>query len=469
MTPTQLPVSRREALAGILLVGATAVVADGAEPPAATAPAPATRPTVNPPWSPDARKAAGDRLLHYFAGTAGQLLRPSQGILTRPSIAPSLPGKRYATQLWDWDTYWTTRGLFRLAALTGDAALQGQVVEHAIGSVLNFLDHQSADGRLPILIDVKNADPLGCLTEVPPGTRNPRNQAKPIFGQMARRVADEAGSVDWLAPHFDKLVRFYDAWVTGNGSTVGLLVWGNDVAIGNDNDPTTFGRPSFSSANLLLNCLFHEDLKAAADLAHRLGRTDDARRFAGQADALAHAIRNLCWDPRDQFFYTVDVQCVDRRAELLPRVRRGMDMSWNCLPLRVQTFTGFLPLWCGVATPEQARALVQTNYLADDRLRGQCGVRSLSSRESMYSLAFSSNPSNWLGPVWIIVNYLAWKGLSDYGFHGLADELRDKTLRLLADDLETAGSLNEYYHPDTGAPLSHPGFMDWNLLVLEMI
>jgi hypothetical protein len=31
------------------------------------------------------------------------------------------------------------------------------------------------------------------------------------------------------------------------------------------------------------------------------------------------------------------------------------------------------------------------------------------------------------------------------------------------------GSLNEYYHPDTGAALSHKGFMDWNLLVLEMI
>ena len=29
--------------------------------------------------------------------------------------------------------------------------------------------------------------------------------------------------------------------------------------------------------------------------------------------------------------------------------------------------------------------------------------------------------------------------------------------------------MNEYYHPNTGAALSHKGFMDWNLLVLEMI
>jgi putative isomerase len=60
------------------------------------------------------------------------------------------------------------------------------------------------------------------------------------------------------------------------------------------------------------------------------------------------------------------------------------------------------------------------------------GVRSLSSRESMYSLAFSSNPSNWLGPVWIIVNYFAWKALQRDGFNKEAAALADKTISLLA-------------------------------------
>jgi putative isomerase len=112
---------------------------------------------------------------------------------------------------------------------------------------------------------------------------------------------------------------------------------------------------------------------------------------------------------------------------------------------------------------------VRVNYLYDQRFRANWGVRSLSFREPMYSMEFSSNPSNWLGPIWIIVNYFAWKGLKDYGFYQEATELADKTLQLLSTDLETSGSLNEYYHPDTGVPLSHAGFMDWNLLVLEMI
>ena len=131
-------------------------------------------------------------------------------------------------------------------------------------------------------------------------------------------------------------------------------------------------------------------------------------------------------------------------------------------------FTGFLPLWCGIAPQQSAEKLVTTNYLADDRLCARWGARSLSARETMYSLEFSSNPSNWLGPVWIIVNYFVWKGLQRYGYKKEADALADKTLLLLSRDLEANGSLNEYYHPDTGAALSHKGFIDWNLLVLEM-
>lgn len=454
--------SRRKFLAGVGLLGASSLVGAGAD----FISTPTSSPGSVSLWPADARKAAVAQLLSYFGKTAPQLLRPAEGVLAHSSIACSLPGKHYATQLWDWDTYWTTRGLFRFAKIANDLALRKNIGDHAIGSFLNFFDHQSAAGRVSIMLDVKDADPFGTLKPDRPPSQN---QAKPVFGQLALLIADELGSVDWLAPQFDKLLRFYGSWVSGNQSAIGLLVWGNDVAIGNDNDPTTFGRPFFSSANLLLNCLFYQDLQAAAELARRLNRPDDQSRLSAQARTLGDQIQKYCWDPRDQFYYTVDVQCIDRRRELIPHVKPGMDMSWHCLPLRLQVFTGFLPLWCSLATPEQARALVQTNYLADDRLRAAWGVRSLSSKETMYCLDFSSNPSNWLGPVWIIVNYFVWKGLRDYGFTAAANELADKTLRLLSTDLAAHGSLNEYYHPDTGTALSHKGFMDWNLLALEMI
>ncbi len=412
------------------------------------------------------RKSYAQPLVDYFKATAPQLLRSAHGSLKYPSVAPSLPGKQYSAELWDWDTLWTCRGLFRYAKLTGNAPFHAEVARHAQGSLANFFDRQSPEGRLPIVIRDRDTN-AGTFTYTAP---NHQNQAKPVMGQLALLIADETGSVDWLAADFNNLLRFYDSWIVGNQTGTGLLVWGDDVSIGNDNDPTTFGRPFFSSANLLLNCLFYQDLQAARILAQRLGRAPaELQLLARRIDTVGRAIQGQCWDARDHFYYTVDVQCVDRRAELIPDIERGMSMSWSTLPLRIQVFTGFLPLWCGLATHEQASALVEHNYLADDRFRANFGVRSLSRLESMYTMAFSSNPSNWLGPVWIITNYLVWKGLGAYGFTEAADELAGKTIHLLAANLAADGSLNEYYEPDTGVALSHKGFIDWNMLALEMI
>jgi putative isomerase len=452
-------VSRRSLLAGLTSLGAMSVTpsklfADSAK-----------AELASPPSSGETRKQSSESLVRYFAANAPQLLRAPAGIMKYPSISPTLPGKQYSSQLWDWDTLWTSRGLFRLAELERDDALRMKIAQHVSGSLLNFLEHAAKDGRLPILMSATDPDTLGT---VGPGTPL-RNQAKPVFSQLALLAADQRGDVSWLSPHFDTILHFYSSWTKHNLSPIGLLVWGDDVAIGNDNDPTTFGRPAFSSANLLLNCLYYEDLRAAAELAKRLARPADYSRLSAEAEAVSKQMRKYCWDPRDSFFYTVDVQCVDRRAELIPTVARGMNMSWKSLPLRLQVFTGFLPMWCGIASQSQADELVRVNYANDDRLCARWGVRSLSSRESMYSLDFSSNPSNWLGPVWIIANYFTWKGLERYGFHEEARALADKTIALLANDLAVNGSLNEYYHPDTGAALSHKGFMDWNLLVLEMI
>lgn len=428
--------------------------------------APPGQPVAGAPRMSQAeRKRAVSRLLEYFRRTGPELLRPPRGVLRYPSISPSLPGATYNTQLWDWDTLWTSTGLFRLAHLLGNGDLHRRVGEHARGSLLNFLDHQSEAGRIPIMIEVSNPDPFGCLKMSAP---NKTNQAKPVMAQLALLVADELAEVRWLAPHFDRLLRFYDSWRLGNQSDIGLLVWGDDVAIGDDNDPTTFGRPFFSSANLLLNCLYYEDLRAAAELAQRLNRAKDAKRLAEQASEQGRRIQKYCWDPRDRFYYTVDVQCVDRRAELIPNVPRGMAMSWKCLPLRIQMFTGFLPLWCRLATEEQAGDLVKLHYSNPQTFNAAFGVPSLSKQETMYALVASSDPSDWLGPIWIIVNYFVWKGLQSYGYKEQASFLADKTLRLLSSDLAHNGSLNEYYDPDTGAPLSHKGFMDWDLLVLEM-
>jgi putative isomerase len=97
------------------------------------------------------------------------------------------------------------------------------------------------------------------------------------------------------------------------------------------------------------------------------------------------------------------------------------------------------------------------------------GVRTLSRLEAMYNLRGSSNPSSWLGPIWGVANYLTFRGLVRYGLDAEARELADKTIRLFGQDLERHGTLHEYYQPENGEPILHPGFQNWNYLVLNML
>jgi putative isomerase len=138
-----------------------------------------------------------------------------------------------------------------------------------------------------MMIGVKNADSLRCLQT--------RNQAKPVLAHLTLPVADEQNEVEWFAPRFERLLRFYESRTLKNLSSIGLLVWADDVAIGDDNDPTTFGR-RFFSANLLLNRLYFQDLRAAGELARRLKRSQEQRQLSDSANALKTRIQQYCWD-----------------------------------------------------------------------------------------------------------------------------------------------------------------------------
>jgi putative isomerase len=67
------------------------------------------------------------------------------------------------------------------------------------------------------------------------------------------------------------------------------------------------------------------------------------------------------------------------------------------------------------------------------------------------------------------VNYIVFRGLLNYGYVNEAKEICQKTLLLLGRDLEETGALHEYYNPETGKPVMNGGFMNWNMLVLNMV
>ena len=87
----------------------------------------------------------------------------------------------------------------------------------------------------------------------------------------------------------------------------------------------------------------------------------------------------------------------------------------------------------------------------------------------MYNTESTSNPSNWLGPVWIVANYCAFKALKNAGENELAASIVKRTVTLLGKDIESSGHMSESYIPETGERMMHNGFLNWDCLVISML
>ena len=290
---------------------------------------------------------------------------------------------------------------------------------------------------------------------------------KPVLVQHAALLTQRQRSAEWIRPHMATIGRFTDRYLESHvHAGTGLAYWQTDFAIGVDNDPSVFYRPPKSTASVYLNSLLYRELLACAELLERLGDPAASNRRRGQAQDLADAMRAHLWDERDGTFYSADLAL--RPVDPGDWLHRGAPRTWSSLLLRIDNWSSFLPMWAGVASREQAeRMLVRAR---DPRtFQAAYGIRSLSRLEKMYDLRATNNPSNWLGPVWGITNYLVFRGMVRYGFEDDARDLAEKTIRLFGRDLETTGALHEFYHPDTGEPIMTRGFQNWNFLVLNMI
>jgi len=214
----------------------------------------------------------------------------------------------------------------------------------------------------------------------------------------------------------------------------------------------------------------YKELQAMVYLAGCLNMADIGNSYQKMADDLLHSIRENCWDPKDGFYFSVDLNLRPVvRPDKAWQIHMGQPRNWDCLIQRLGVWSGFLAMWSGVATPEQAKLMVEKNLVDTNTFDAPYGIRSLSKMEKMYDLRATSNPSNWLGPIWINANYMVFRGLVKYGYKDEARKLAEKTIKLIGMDFEKNGVLHEFYLPDNGEPVMNSGFQDWNYLVLNMI
>lgn len=399
------------------------------------------------------------RIREYILKDIHKTLKNPNDYLKYPFVDP---GSVYDGNLWDWDSFWAVYALLHLAESEEEKNLY---VKHAKGNIYNFFDHQLEDGYIPMMIE---------KTDLPEPYLNLKhkegvvmNMHKPFLCQQIRLISNFCGDFTWVKEYFKNIEKYFACYGRYYfNSNCSLYVWADDIMIGMDNDPASFGRPRFSTANIYLNGFMTEELAAMAEICKALDEPEKEAWFSGKRKALIAAIQEECWDKRDQFFYSVDVDIKTRKFDWF---HVGLGVFWKTLPIKVRAWTGFLPMWANFATKEQAAYLVERHLKDKETFNSDYGICTLAKDEKMFNLEATNNPSNWLGPIWLVSNYVVFKGLLNYGYIKEARELCDKTVLLLGRDIEKTGTIHEYYEPFNGEPVMNGGFLNWNLLVLNMI
>jgi glycogen debranching enzyme len=131
-------------------------------------------------------------------------------------------------------------------------------------------------------------------------------------------------------------------------------------------------------------------------------------------------------------------------------------------PIRVNTASTFLPLFGGLSSREQAERLVRDHLLNKREYALSGEVRHWVTTTARSEPAWEPR-RYWRGPVWIIMNWLIVDGLRRYGYHDLAENIRQDTLGLIE-----AGGFREYYDVRDGSGCGSTDFSWSAALVIEL-
>lgn len=381
--------------------------------------------------APGAFAQSGSEISRLFVQIHAKenVVKPPRGILKHEYLVPAGP----YFQLFDWDMY------FMGVALSYDGV--GKPVASSIEDFLEFVDeYANWPGYTPREIA---PDALWALPEM----------CKPFLAQAAVRASRTMNDYQWLRePNgeskktgFVKLGDTLAFWENTRRAPDGFFLWYNGVESGVDNNPAVSDTPAQVTEGVDLQCYLYREYRAMALLAEQLGLRDDVPKYKAKADDLAARIRDKMWSESDGMFLNIDARTGRR--------------------VRIKTWTNFVPLWAGIATPAQAKRTIADHILNPKEFWCDYGIRTLAPSEPLYD----AKAGYWRGPVWVISNYMVMHGLANYGHQAEARQLAERTVNLLVGDIKKTGGMNENYDPENGRPAAGGHFLSWNLLAEHMM
>lgn len=322
--------------------------------------------------------------------------------------------------------------------------------ELAKNEVRALFDYQAANGMIP---DFVSRNKKG---------NNWRDTKPPLAAWAVLNIYEATGDEAFVAEMFDKLYTYHRWWYTDRdhdrngiceyGSTDGTLIaaaWesGMDNGVRFDDAVMLKNEPenawSMNQENICLNSFLYAEKGYLAQMADMLDKQELARQLRQEAEKLKQHIQTRMFDPETGFFYDTRLESGDF--------------------IKVMGAECWLPLWAGIATPEQARQVME-KMLDPEKFNTTVPLGTL----DVSHLRLRPTRGYWRGPVWIDQVYFGIQGLRNYGYDREADQLLEKYLHN-AQGLLTDGPIHENYNPLTGETLNCPNFGWSSAMTLKML
>jgi alpha,alpha-trehalase len=206
-----------------------------------------------------------------------------------------------------------------------------------------------------------------------------------------------------------------------------------------------FGAATHHYAPVCLNSLLYKTEKDLEQISLWLGHAEDAKKWSQRAEARKKLITQYLWNQQQGLFFDYNFQ--------------ASRMS------NYQYASTFYPLWAGLATQEQAKA-VAGNLKIFDRPGG-------------LPMSTYETGAQWDLPYgWGNIEMLAIDGLRRYGFNADADRVSYEFLSTVAENFRRDGIIKEKYnvvtksseaHVELGYEMNVVGFGWTNAAFLELL
>ena len=177
-----------------------------------------------------------------------------------------------------------------------------------------------------------------------------------------------------------------------------------------------FGAATHHYAPVCLNSLLYKTEEDLALMSDMLGRKKEAADWRKRADDRKERIQTYLWDAKRGLYFDYDFE-------------KQLQSSYEYV-------TTFLPMWTGIATPEQARAIMK-NLAVFEKPGGLVMSPFESGAQWDYPYAWAPN------------QLLADEGIRRYGFKDDADRVSYEFLSTVAENFRRDGTIREKYNAVT--------------------